>query len=156
MMSLFEQMEAILQTAEKVSFSIEKTTNGQLAVLVQPVMRDYPDCPDGVAQIRGTLSMPVRVVDSATNLDAGFLQKMVAWNQGRSSLATEDSFVRFNESAKEAKASAQKAVAKQAKSAKSKTAATTNEKPGQAKAEAAGKSDIPAPTAPAGNPVSLF
>lgn len=149
---IFTQLEGVLNSAESVTFKVDKMADGRLAVLIQPVIRPMDTGSDEVQQIRAALAMPLRFVEQAAVLDGGLIDKLVSWNAQRSELASQDCFARFGELASSAKGAAKKAeVAKPkdvvAKSISSSVAAPSGaSEPAQAQANAQ----------PATNPDCLF
>lgn len=159
-MGLFKQLSQVLGTAESLTLSIRKEKEGDqnLVVLIQPVLKSMEAASDEVHQIRAALAMPIRVTETAEVLDTEFLDLLAKWNATRSSLASEDCFARFNESANAAKVAAKKASTDKPK------ARAAAPKQGEKSATAEATSTVAAPTAPskqpepapAENPDSLF
>ena len=137
MKPIFPLFEQILNSAEKVTFSIEKTDDGMLRVSVIPALTAAPDnLPDDQADLRAALAYPLVIKESADTLDADFPECLTTFANSRTSIQSsltilqslKDSANRGRNAASKAKdKSARKTAGSTTKSA-SKGEAGNNEK----------------------------
>lgn len=168
-MNLFKTLRDTLSTGEKLQLHIEAGKDGQLTVLVLPVLKAAPESlSDAQAQLRGALSIPLRVSATADELDADFVALLTQYNTKRGELVhAMDTLDQLNEAAKQANKAAQKAQSKVA--AKTAQPADKDEDDGERDKEAESGNQgamagntvqgaVPAPssTVQATNPDSLF
>jgi len=121
----FQQFSNLLKGAEEIRFCIRKGDDGRLAVLVEPLLKGSPGGEDeATGQLRAALAFPLRIAATAGELDARFLQSLMAYGQAREPAA--DAFAAALGSAKEAlKPAAQAAL--QAKPAAAKAGKDSGE-----------------------------
>jgi len=113
-MSLFQELENLLNTSESLTFSITKS-GGELTALITPKLSEEPaNASDDVKRARAALAMPIRIKATAQELDAGLVNALKDVNVQRNDLSESISALMdtLKESKKEAKVASQKAPAK--------------------------------------------
>ena len=109
MTTIFKQLSDMLTHDEKIQFTLSKH-NGQLAVLIQPVLKGSGEgLSESANQLRAALAMPLYVTANAETLDADFAGCLEQYRTTRNSLNTSlgAAMCRVKESAKEAQAGSQ-------------------------------------------------
>lgn len=71
-MMLFEQLSNLLGTGEQLQFTMTRTGNGQLKLLLTPILDQPPeDLPEAAAQARAALALPLTLTATPEELDGG-------------------------------------------------------------------------------------
>lgn len=106
-MSLFTALTGSLTEGSGLSFTIEALKGGELSVLVIPRLDGEPEnMSDEVARFRAALSVPLRIVGHANDLDRDFFGELSRYHQARGeAVVAMDSVAKINEATKQAKAS---------------------------------------------------
>jgi PRTRC genetic system protein E len=113
-MSLFQELETMLNTSESLTFSITKS-GGELTALITPKLSEEPaNASDDVKRARAALAMPIRIKATAQELDAGLVDALKDVNVQRNDLSESMTALMdsLKESKKEAKVASQKNPAK--------------------------------------------
>ncbi|OAI25175.1 MULTISPECIES: PRTRC system protein E [Methylomonas] len=107
---MFQTFQQLLGDNEKIQFSVSRTSDGQLAVLIQPVFNGAGANPDdsAIADLRASLSTPLHIIATANELDAGFPRCLTQYVQGIAAGkgALDNALERIKEGGKQVKAAA--------------------------------------------------
>jgi len=151
-MSLFQELETMLNTSESLTFNIIKAKTGELEILITPKLTAEPDnASDEVKRARGALALPLRIKATATELDHGLVDSLKEVNVQRSDIA--ESMSALMDTLKETKKETK--VASQGQSSKAGKAKGDEINLDESKTEVAGTVAKPASVTTAQNPSSL-